>query len=82
MSTELARAFRKDIAARSGGPILPAVIVQADDHSARRFVEFFTAAIHNPNTRRAYARAVFDFFAWCDGHRRALTDIEPVHVAA
>jgi hypothetical protein len=28
-----------------------------DKDAARRFIEFFTANIHNPHTRRAYVRA-------------------------
>jgi site-specific recombinase XerD len=63
------------------GPILPAIIAQAGDHAARRFIEFFTATIRNGNTRRAYAKAVNDFLAWCEGHKLTLSDIEPVHVA-
>jgi hypothetical protein len=51
----------------TGGPILAAVIADAGDHAAKRFVEYFTVTIRNPNTRRAYARAVFGFFAWCEG---------------
>jgi site-specific recombinase XerD len=50
--------------------------------AGRRFVEFFTANIRNPNTRRAYYRAVTEFFDWCDQARLNLLDIEPVHVAA
>ena len=65
----------------SGGPILPAVIAQAGDHAARRFIEFFTAAIRNGNSRQAYAKAVSDFLAWCEGHRLTLPGIEPLHVA-
>jgi hypothetical protein len=38
--------------------------------------------IRNPNTRRAYAKAVADFFAWAAGHGLTLPRIEPVHVAA
>ncbi|MEZ5935351.1 MAG: tyrosine-type recombinase/integrase [Alphaproteobacteria bacterium] len=48
-----------------------------------RFVEFFTAQIHNPNTRQAYGRAVIGFCHWCDDHRIAgLAGIKPMHVAA
>src|ERR1035441_8436204 len=36
-------------------------------HAAKRFIEYFTANIRNPNTRRAYLRAVLDFSAWCGG---------------
>ena len=51
--------------------------------AAKRTLEFFTANIRNPNTRKAYARAVAEFAAWC-GERglHELGAIEPVHVAA
>jgi len=38
----------------------------AGDAAGWRYVEFFTANIRNPNTRRAYARACSRFFAWCE----------------
>jgi site-specific recombinase XerD len=62
--------------------LLPALF--APDHkAAKRTLEFFTANIRNPNTRRAYARAVTEFAAWCEFNDvRELQDIEPVHVAA
>ena len=54
-----------------------------DEAASRRFIEFFTANIRNPNTRRAYARAATEFANWCDHQGlRELRDIEPVHVAA
>ena len=53
----------------------------AGNAAARRFVEFFTATIRNDHTRRAYARAVRDFFAWI-GPNLATAAIEPVRVAA
>jgi hypothetical protein len=37
------------------GPMLPKLFAP-DPDAARRFIEFFTANIRNPNTRRAYAR--------------------------
>ncbi len=61
---------------------VPAVIAARGQHAGRRFVEFFTANIRNPNTRRAYYRATSEFFDWCDQARLGLLDIEPVHVAA
>jgi site-specific recombinase XerD len=47
-----------------------------------RFLEFFAAAILNPNTRRAYAHAVGEFLAWCaqDGVK-SITEVQPLHVA-
>ena len=51
--------------------------------AARRTLEFFTANIRNPNTRKAYAKAVGDFAAWCGlNGLQKLGAIEPVHVAA
>jgi len=51
--------------------------------AAKRFVEFFTANIRNPNTRKAYARAAGDFATWCEGRGLArLRDVQPIHVAA
>ena len=61
---------------------VPALIAARGPHAGRRFIEFFTANIRNPNTRRAYYRAVTEFFDWCDQAGFALLDIEPVHVAA
>ena len=37
---------------------LPVLVSQAGERAGMRFLEFFTATIRNPNTRRAYARAV------------------------
>jgi site-specific recombinase XerD len=68
----------------SGGQLLtvPALIADAGDHAARRFLEFFAANIRNPNTRAAYAQAVRQFLDWCQARRLGLRDIEPVAVAA
>jgi len=63
--------------------VVPAVIVGAGDHAARRFLEFFAAQIRNKNTRMAYYRAARHFFAWVEQHQIGeLADIEPIHVAA
>jgi site-specific recombinase XerD len=61
---------------------VPALIAARGPHAGRRFVEFFTANIRNPNTRKAYYRAACGFFDWCDQAGLGLLDIEPVHVAA
>jgi site-specific recombinase XerD len=61
---------------------LPALFAP-DARTAKRTLEFFTAQIRNPNTRRAYGRAASEFGAWCEQHGiAALPDVEPVHVAA
>src|ERR1700682_5804535 len=63
--------------------VVPAIIADAGDQAARRFLEFFAATIRNKNTRTAYLHAVSRFFAWCEHHQRGqLADIEPLHVAA
>jgi integrase len=61
---------------------VPAVIAARGDAAAWRYVEFFTANIRNPNTRRAYVRACARFFEWCDQRHLDLSAIRPFHVAA
>src|SRR2546423_687325 len=39
------------------GVLMPALIAEAGDRTARRFIEFFTANIRNKNTRAAYGRS-------------------------
>ena len=48
---------------------MAAVIAARGPQAGRPFVEFFTANIRNPNTRRAYYRATSEFFDWCDQAR-------------
>lgn len=51
--------------------------------AAERTLAFFTAHLRNPNTRKAYARAVESFAAWCAAHGlHELRAIGPVHVAS
>ena len=61
--------------------LVPALIADAGDQAAWRCVEFFAANIRNANTRRAYARACQQFFAWCDERGLTLTTIRAVDVA-
>jgi integrase/recombinase XerD len=61
---------------------VPAIIADLGDHATRRFLEFFTVNIRNPNTRAAYAHAVTQFLRWCEGRRLSFRDIEPMAVAA
>jgi hypothetical protein len=42
---------------------VPVLIADAGARASRRFVQFFTANIRNPNTREAYARAINTFLA-------------------
>ena len=61
---------------------LPALFAP-DAPTARRVIEFFTANINNPNTRKAYAKAAAEFADWCGRHGVGrLHDVQPIHVAA
>jgi integrase/recombinase XerD len=66
---------------RAGLDTLPVIIRAQGERASRRFIEFFTATIRNRNTRMAYARAVKQFFDWCDERRLDLADIEAISVA-
>ena len=67
--------------AKIAAPVLPAIVAAAGEQAGIRFLEFFAANIRNANPRRAYARAVVDFLAWCEGRGVALvTDVQPLHV--
>lgn len=61
----------------------PALIAASGPQAERRFWEFFTVTIRNPNTRAAYAHAAREF---CDflaaGGVGELRDVQPMHVAA
>jgi integrase len=48
--------------------LVPAMVAAAGERAARRFLDFFTANIRNPNTRAAYGVGVRSFFAWLDRH--------------
>ena len=67
----------------SAATMAPALVAASGDQAAYRFLEFFTAQIRNPHTRRAYARAVGGFCRWAEA--RGIPSIETVssvHVAA
>jgi hypothetical protein len=55
--------------------LIPALVAEAGESAAWRYVDFFTSIIRNPNTRRAYARACHQFFAWCDARGLGLGTI-------
>jgi hypothetical protein len=63
--------------------MLPAIIAGAGQGARKRFLDFFTVNIRNPNTRAAYGRAAAAFLRWCEGRGiGALGQVEPVDVAA
>jgi site-specific recombinase XerD len=57
--------------------VVPALIADLGDEADWRYVEFFTANIRNPHTRRACAR----FFTWCDDRGLTPAAIRPHDVA-
>lgn len=65
-----------------GSENLPEIIVNSGSQASFRFIEFFTAQIRNPNTRRAYHTAVTQFFHWCHSNNLELQDIHSIHIAA
>jgi site-specific recombinase XerD len=70
------------LVAPCAGHVVPALIADAGETAGSQYVEFFTANIRNPHTRRAYARACSQFFAWCEERGLTLTIIRPFDVAA
>ena len=68
---------------RATGGSVPALVMADGERAAVRFLEFFAATIRNPHTRRAYARAVTDFLAWCEDYGvPSIAAVQPLHVAA
>lgn len=69
-------------------PIEPSAItlpkmIAANAPTQRRFIEFFTANIRNPNTRRSYTKAAAEFMLWCEPRGvHSLEAITPVDVAS
>lgn len=78
----------RSLAAPLGASIAPAeaapsLVMASGSAAERRFWEFFTVTIRNPNTRRAYARAVAEFCSFVEaGGVASLRDVQPIHVAA
>ncbi len=61
---------------------MPALIAASGERAAYRYLEFFTAQVRNPNTRRAYVRNVGDFLAWLGRAGVAsIADVSSIHVA-
>src|ERR1700743_61264 len=61
----------------------PSIIASAGKGAKKRFLEFFTVNVRNPNTRAAYHRAACEFLEWCEEKKiGGLDEVQPVHVAA
>ena len=60
----------------------PALVAAAGARASYRFLEFFTAQIRNPHTRRACVRSATEFFDLLEAKGvTQITAIESVHVA-
>jgi site-specific recombinase XerD len=63
-------------------PAVPALVAAAGDAASVRFLEFFAGTIRNPNTRRAYGKAVGEFLHWCEANGvPSIAAVQPLHVA-
>jgi site-specific recombinase XerC len=63
--------------------LIPALVRTAQERAQTRFWEFFVSNIRNAHTRRAYGRAISEFFAWCEARGvSSLADVQPLHVGA
>jgi site-specific recombinase XerD len=61
---------------------IPASVARSVPRVKSRFLEFFTAQIRNPNTRRSYAKGTIEFLRWCETWgATSLPSIAPMHVA-
>lgn len=83
MLQELVVIMETGIRSRSGTGITLPALFAPDAQTAKRVLEFFTANIRNPNTRKAYAKAAGDFAIWCEANGLDhLRYVQPVHIAA
>jgi ABC-type Fe3+ transport system substrate-binding protein len=64
MSDQFSAVIPQDGPASTGAThLVAALIANQGEQAGWRYVEFFTANIGNPNTRRTHARACSRFFA-------------------
>ena len=85
MSTGLAQPLERPAASPPSVRLAHAatpVLFSPSPQGERRFWEFFTAHIRNPNTRLAYLTAARRFAAWCERRDLGLNQVEPMVVAA
>lgn len=64
MTTEILRLTEAGLQVDSA-PLLPPIFSR-DQSTAERVLDFFTANIRNPNTRKAYARGHFLSHPWTE----------------
>ena len=56
---------------------VPAILKRAGKAALFAADEFFSARLSNPHTRRAYARPVGRFLAWCEAQGIELRQVTP-----
>ena len=66
-----------ELAPRSEAGTFPAILQRAGKNALFAADEFFSARISNPHTRRAYARPVGRFLAWCEEQGIELRQVTP-----
>ncbi|MDH6147173.1 MULTISPECIES: site-specific integrase [Paraburkholderia] len=60
----------------------PVLVTAAGDRAGILFLGFLASTVHNPHTRRPYARAASGFLGWCAVvGASSITAIQPQHVA-
>jgi integrase/recombinase XerC len=65
-----------------GGPFFT-LVAAAGERAHLRFLEFFTANIRNPHTRRAYAQATREFLTWCEvAGVSSIANVHTLHISA
>ena len=78
MTTDLPRTSKhEDTRIALQSPEFPAILQRAGTAACFAADEFFSARISNPETRRAYGRAVRWFFAWCEQEGLELAHVTP-----
>lgn len=62
---------------------VPTLVQHSGERAYHKFIEYFIGQLRNPNTREAYARAVSQFFCWCERQGAScLEDVSYLAVAA
>ena len=74
--------MRNSLVPAQAGDLLPAHLFAPTPATAQRVLEFFTAQINNPNTRKAYLNAIRCFADWCEARSlRQLDAVRAFHIA-
>ncbi len=61
---------------------VPSLVFASGQKATIHFIDFFTSNIRNPHTRKAYAKDIGNFLAWCAVRGVSeLSQIQPLHVA-